>query len=223
MSVKPDFANKYYSYIGQKFNSLTITDFLGKPKGKHYCFRCKCDCGNETIVRVGRVLNGVTKTCGCQGKGYNYHDSDRLSQKFPKLYSVWNTMRHRCYNPKNCKYKNYGGRGIVVCKEWAYKFKPFFKWAMANGYQNGLTIDRIDVNGNYEPTNCRWITMREQYRNRTDNRYVTYKGETKPVVQWCEDLGLPYSTIRARILVGWTPERAFTTPVKKYEYKSKRS
>lgn len=222
MSVKPDFINKYYSYIGEKYNSLTIIDVAGNDTNGHYFFKCQCDCGNITKVRVDRILKGYTTTCGCRNQGYNYHDGNGLSKEYPKLYSVWNTIRHRCYNPKHCKYKNYGGRGITVCEEWRYEFTPFYNWAMANGYQDGLTIDRINVNGNYEPTNCRWVTLKEQARNKTNSVLVTYKEKTKSLPQWCEELNLPYKTIDYRLRAGWTAERAFTEPIKHYLYKNKK-
>lgn len=207
---------KYYPLIGNKYNSLTIIGIDSSNKSGHYFLRCKCDCGNEKVIRADRVLNNITKTCGCQNKHYNACNPHRLSHKYPKLYSVWNTMRHRCYNPRNWKYKDYGGRGITVCEEWRNNFPNFFNWAMAYGYQEGLTIDRIDVNGNYEPTNCRWATLKQQARNKTNNKMITYNGETKSLVEWCEYLGLQpyYDTIGARIRVGWDVERAFTQPIK---------
>lgn len=204
---------KHKSYIGKKFNSLTILDVEVSDKRVRYRFVCKCDCGNTTIVRTGRVINGYTKTCGCRNKGYNYHDADQLSIKYRNIYSIWNTMRHRCYDPKNHKFKNYGARGIVVCDEWKYKFEPFLTWALQNGYKKGLTIDRINNDGNYEPSNCRWANPTTQARNKTTNKLVTYKGETKCVAQWCDDLNISYDTVRARIRLGWSADKAFETPI----------
>lgn len=216
--VKPKKLEKYKSYIGQNFNSLKIIDVSYeknlKTKDTHYFFICKCDCGNTTKVRVKRVLNGETQTCGCRNKGYNYHNSDGLSKNYPHLYSVWNILRHKCYNKNNAKYKNYGARGITVCEEWKHKFEPFCKWAMANGYRQGLTIERIDVDGNYEPSNCKWITFKEQSRNKTNTKYAIYNGIKKPLIVWCEELNLPYNTIRARIDNSWEVNKALETPIK---------
>ena len=208
--------DKYKSLIGKKFNSLTILGIDSHNKSGHYKLLCGCDCGNQKVIRADRVINNITTTCGCQNKGYNGFSPNGLSRKYPHLYSCWNIMRHRCYDTNNEKYKNYGARGIVVCEEWRYSFEPFFKWAMANGYQKGLTIDRINVNGNYEPSNCRWTTLLIQARNKTNNKMITYNGETKCLSQWCEELNIPYHSIRARIRLGWSVERAFKTPVKKY-------
>lgn len=207
--------SKYNSLIGKKFNSLTILAIDSHNDSGHYSLLCKCDCGNTKCIRSDRVVNGVTKTCGCRNVGYNNYSEKRLSRKYSKLYSCWNTMRHRCYNPKNHKYKSYGGRGITVCQEWKNSFEPFLKWAMANGYSNGVTIDRINVNGNYEPTNCRWVTSLEQARNKTTNKFIFYKGETKCLSQWCEELNLPSATIWARLRIGWSTEKAFETPIRK--------
>ena len=121
-------------------------------------------------------------------------------------------MKKRCYNP-NCKrYKDYGGRGITVCDEWLKGFDFFAAWAYANGYEEGLTIEREDVNGNYCPENCKWITRKEQAYNKRDSINVTYKGETKDLMVWCNELGLKYDTIHHRITHGWDVKMAFETP-----------
>lgn len=205
--------NKYNCLIGKKFNSLTIIKIDSHNKAGHYKLLCKCDCGNEKSIRADRIIKGITKTCGCQNKGYNCCKPNGYSRKYSNLYSLWNTMRHRCYNPQNEKYKSYGARGITVCEDWKYSFEPFLNWAMANGYKKGLTIDRINVNGNYEPSNCRWTTLLVQARNKTNNRMITYNGETKCLSEWCENLNLNYSAISARLSLGWTIEKSFETPI----------
>lgn len=112
-------------------------------------------------------------------------------------------MKDRCYNRRCSNYKNYGGRGIKMCDEWLNDFMSFYNWAMSHGYIEGLTIDRIDVNGNYEPNNCRWVDMKQQQRNRTDNRYFIINGETHCLSEWCEILGLKYRTVYSRLQRGW--------------------
>ncbi len=132
-----------------------------------------------------------------------------------KLHPVWRNMKGRCYNPKHEKYPVYGGRGIKICDEWRNSFQAFYDWAMTHGYQDGLSIDRIDVNGNYEPSNCRFATRKEQGRNIRNNRHVTYKGETKTIPEWSEIAGLPYMVVYSRLVYhGWSVERALTTPYK---------
>ena len=204
--------SKYNNIIGKQFNSLKVLSIHSQTKNGQYNLLCKCNCGNIKPIRASRVINGITKTCGCRNRGYNYCTPNKLSRKYPNLYSIWNTMKHRCYNPKHHKYINYGSRGIKVCKEWEKQFEPFLNWAINNGYQKGLTIDRIDVNGNYEPSNCRWVTHTIQARNKTNNRIVEYKGSKKCLAQWCDELKIPYDTVRARIYLGWTIDKAFETP-----------
>lgn len=127
------------------------------------------------------------------------------------IYRRYNHMRRRCYNEKDHNYKNYGGRGIKICDEWLNDFETFYKWALENGYKKELTIDRIDVNGNYEPSNCRWITMKEQQRNRRTNVRITFNGVTKTQVEWAEELGITGSTIRDRINKGLPLEKVLTS------------
>lgn len=132
-----------------------------------------------------------------------------------KLYSSWKHMKERCYSP-NCKdYKNYGGRGITVCDAWREDFLTFKNWAIANGYKPKLTIDRIDCNGNYEPSNCKWSTRREQNNNRRCLHYLTYKGETKTISEWSTITGIAVSTLYMRLSsYGWSIEKALETKVR---------
>lgn len=126
-------------------------------------------------------------------------------------------MKARCTNPNASEYAAYGGRGIVVCEEWAKSFESFMEWSMNNGYSEELTIDRIDPDGNYEPSNCRWIDLKAQENNRTNNRLITFNGETKTLMQWAETLGVYSGTLFYRLKAGWTVERALTTPVRNHK------
>ena len=130
-----------------------------------------------------------------------------------KLYEVWWAMLYRCERPSCKSYSNYGGRGISVCEEWR-SYDAFEKWALLNGYNSKLLIDRIDNNGNYSPENCRWVTHNESLANRRITRHLTAFGETKTILQWTEDsrCKVPYATIRHRLQRGWTPDRTLTTP-----------
>lgn len=135
---------------------------------------------------------------------------------FSKLYSSWKHMKERCGNPSCRGYRYWGGRGIAVCDEWKNDFLAFKEWALANGYKEGLTIDRIDNDGNYEPSNCRWTTMAEQSRNRNYTNKLTYNGETKILADWARETGVSATTIYMRInAYGWSVEKALTTATQK--------
>lgn len=155
---------------GMKFNRLTAVSYVGQgSSGAKWLF--KCDCGKEIITSSYPVRKGKTKSCGCWNEE-NKHNRYRVhGLTGTKIQSAWSHMKQRCFNP-NCKeYEHYGGRGITVCDEWKNSVAEFAKWAYENGYENNLTLDRIDNNGNYEPNNCRWVSMEVQENNKRNNRY----------------------------------------------------
>lgn len=133
---------------------------------------------------------------------------------YSPLYGVWTMMKQRCTNPKCRSYKWYGAKGINVCSEWL-DFKTFYDWAITNGYHNGLTIERIDVGDGYSPQNCKWIAPKEQANNRTSTHRLTYNGETHSLTEWSILLNIPRTTLSNRVRLGWSIERALTTPSRK--------
>ena len=156
---------------GKRFGKLTAIhiDHIRREKyGSRTFWKCRCDCGNQKVVRQDHLISGATTSCGCLEKANLRKLAFKTThgQSSTHLYYVWNTMRERCTNPNVESYRNYGGRGIKVCDEWLQSFEPFYKWAKNSGYKQGLTIDRINVNGNYEPSNCRWATYKQQAQNR---------------------------------------------------------
>ena len=195
---------------GKRFSKLTVLEFVG-VRYHEAQWLCECDCGNKTTVSGRALRRGSTKSCGC----YNTEKATRHGMKYTRLYEKWNHMLERCRNPKNPSYNRYGGRGISVCDEWKESFENFRDWALNNGYDDSLSIDRIDVNGNYCPENCKFSNAKEQANNRTSNRFIEYNGKTKTLAQWADETGIRASTIAARIdLRGWSVEKALTTPVK---------
>lgn len=157
---------------GLRFGRLLVIGRAENTTEGRACWFCLCDCGT-TSVKQGKLLrNGHCKSCGCgeYENRVNNCTSHKLSDT--RLYNIWLAMKQRCYYPKHKDFHNYGGRGIVVCDEWRNDFLSFYNWAVANGYRDDLTIDRIRVNGNYEPTNCRWATWREQRLNQRPRKRV---------------------------------------------------
>lgn len=133
-----------------------------------------------------------------------------------RLYSIWHNMKTRCYNPNAEHYAYYGGRGVSVCEEWRNSFQAFFEWAMANGYDDKLTLDRIEASGNYEPSNCRWVDMFTQNNHTSKNHYITHNGETKTTAEWARQYGINSCVFNNRIRRGWSFERAVSTKVRPY-------
>lgn len=201
-----------------KANDLTGRDFEllhvqarveNSPDGKTRWI-CTCECGAEVTVRGSDLLSGRIKSCGCirrmtaakQGKKNATHGGTNT-----RLYTEWCCMLRRCK-----AHHNYKGRGIEVCQEWRHSFEAFRDWALANGYQDNLTIERKNTDGNYCPENCRWATMKEQQNNRRNNRVITYNGKTQTLAMWADETGIRAETIRWRIKAGW-PESDLFMPV----------
>ncbi len=195
---------------GKRFGKLVAIDIAVHEKGKHIKWNCICDCGNKIIANGVYLRNGKKTHCGCE-KAFSY----RLT--YPRMYRIWLNMKNRCNNPEYERYDDYGGRGIKICEEWQDSFEVFCKWSLKNGYAENLTIDRIDVNGNYEPSNCRWITSFDQMGNMRKNVYIEYKGETKHLAEWCRLLNLKYPTIAYRLKNGYSVEEAFEIPIGNYK------
>lgn len=143
-------------------------------------WKCKCNCGTEKNIFAGNLVSNKTTSCGCK----------KQKTQFPRLRRILDNMKQRCYNPNHTRYKDYGSRGITICDDWLNDSRKFYEWAVINGYNDNLTIDRINVNGNYEPKNCRWVTMKVQQNNRNNNRKITVNGKTKTASQWAEEYSL---------------------------------
>lgn len=189
--------------IGRTFGRLTVTGFYG-TNGKKASFYCVCQCGKQ-VIRAGTNLKRKMKgeqSCGCALKKHHAHGT--------RVHGIWRGMRLRCEDPSYTQYEDYGGRGIQVCERWRL-FANFYEDMGEPG--EGMSLDRIDVNGDYRPENCRWADRVTQQNNMRSNRHVEYKGETKTIAEWSRHTGLPYHVIRKRLNKSWPVEKALTTPL----------
>lgn len=207
--------SKFKDLTGQRFGRLTVLYRLHNCHKKRVHWLCHCDCGKLVEVQSGHLLSSHTKSCGCLSTDKSIQRSTTHGKSNSKLYKLYYNIKARCYNKNSVSYKYYGARGIKICSEWLNDFMSFYNWAMNTNYQEGLTIDRIDTDGNYEPNNCRWATPEQQAKNRRSNRIYTINGETHCVVEWCEILGLNYWTVIRRIDRGWSIEQALELENKK--------
>lgn len=202
--------------VGQRFGSLVVIKRV-QSENKRDKWLCKCDCGNEKEVLGYSLRSGNTKSCGCyQRKKAAEHCSNMSTHGLfgSRIYRIWSGIKNRCQNNKSKDYNKYGARGISLCSEWQ-NFEIFYEWATKNGYQNNLTIDRIDNNKGYSPDNCRWVTIKTQSRNRRTNTYIEFNGMKKCLSEWDEYIGAKSSgVVRQRLIRGWSVEKAITTPVK---------
>ena len=196
---------------GQKFGRLTVVRFDHKENGRKY-YLCQCDCGNFKIVSNHSLKSGNTKSCGCLHKEIliQRNKDNRIHHpESERLLRIWRAMLHRCYKETDEHYDYYGGRGIKVCDDW-HDFEAFQKWALVNGYADNLTIDRLDGNKDYCPENCSWATMTVQNNHKSDTKWLTYKGKTQSLSDWCRELGLDYFRTKTRLnSLGWSVEDAF--------------
>lgn len=221
---KSEFPNNFKDLTGQRYGRLVVIGL------KHHSYKkiqwlCKCDCGNETVVTTGNLKRGNVKSCGCYKREISTEIIKRVrpnkeqiyrthGMTGTKLYAHWSSMHNRCkpyYHDRN----SYYDRGIKVCDEWK-SFEPFRDWALANGYDDSLTLDRIDYNGNYAPNNCRWVDWKTQQNNKRNNVYITIDEETKTLKQWSEYYGLDYGMVRARWRKGWTIPKLFEPKHEEY-------
>lgn len=211
---------KMADLTGNKYGRLTVQGLSGK-KGKHNrtYWACVCDCGNKVNVSHDRLTTGQTKSCGCLKVEmatsriihYNQeHNQKGENRKFPKcrirIRQIYRHILDRCYKEDDPQYKNYGARGIAVCEEWKNNFENFYKWSLCTGYKDSLTIDRIDVNGNYCPENCRWASMEAQANNKTNNVRIAYKEKQYTIAEFSKIIGIKTATMWNRYKSGWSVE-----------------
>lgn len=191
---------------GRRFGWLTVVSETDERRGHSVVWLCKCDCGTYKRISAQYLKSGRVLSCGC----YNKTKELRHGMSHTRLHHAWQSMIDRCVNPNNKEYANYGGRGIKVCDKWMNNFEAFADWSFANEFdmtapRDKCTLDRIDVNGNYEPSNCRWADMKTQCRNRRNNVVIECDGESHCLSEWAEILGEPYTKLASRHRRGWSP------------------
>lgn len=206
---------KLKDITNQKFGRLTAVHPTGeKDKNGKTLWYCKCDCGGSKVAPIHLLNNGRIKSCGC------LISSEEKSKRATKhglrntrLYTIWSHIKDRCYNENSKIYKYYGKKGVQLCEEWR-DFINFYNWALSNGYSDELTIDRIDVNGSYDPSNCRWVDYSVQANNRTNNKLFTFNNKTQTLTQWCNEYDIDYNVVKDRIgKLKWSFEDALITPI----------
>lgn len=198
-------------WTGERIGKLVVVSRIDNDEQGRCVWLCRCDCGNE-IKRRSAILSvskkkGKISHCGCSSPLKTHG----LSRGNRHLYWVWAAMVQRCDNPSNKDYPAYGGRGIKICREWREDFASFYEWAMNSGYRKCMTIERIDVDGNYCPENCSWVPNERQALNQRQSWIITHNGKTQHLSDWARECGIGYKTLRARIYhYGWDIERALS-------------
>ncbi|WP_288745778.1 hypothetical protein [uncultured Enterococcus sp.] len=200
--IRNDLTGKTFSYL----KVIERSSDKGNGKKPVVKWLCECECGDKVAVKSDSLLSGHTKSCGCKKLKHGKSNKERL-------YQTWKNMRQRCNNPKRPDFKRYGGRGIRVCNEWS-DYSNFRTWALSNGYDDSLSIDRINVNGNYEPSNCRWADNYVQANNVRTNRIITFQNIQYTMAEFAKKLNISYSTLQHRIERGWSIEQIVDTPQK---------
>lgn len=201
---------------GNRYGRLTVIDYVGKDKSNHSMWKCKCDCGNEIVTAGYRLKDRTCKSCGCYRVEFSRQKATIHGMAFTRLHKEWDEMKYRCSSQKRKGAHRYFGRGIKVCDEWINSFENFKEWALANGYDDSLTLDRIDNNKGYSPDNCRWADRIVQQRNKENNVVIEYEGVKKTLAEWAEDLGMNYGTLHSRLKRwNWDIEKAFKKPLRK--------
>lgn len=201
---------RFENLEGKKFNYLTVIERVKKENSKQTYWKCKCECGNITITTSPHLKDGHTRSCGCLQKQKMKEIMTTHNLSNTRIFKIWCGIKDRTMRTTHKSHKNYGAKGIKMCDEWMNSFEAFYNWAINNGYQEYLTIDRINNNDDYKPNNCRWITMKAQQNNRTNNHNITYKGITHTMKEWSEILGINYTTLSMRLnKYNWSVERSF--------------
>lgn len=209
--------SKLIDLTGQRFGRLVVIeqaeDYISPKGAKRVRWFCQCDCGNTCVAHGSSLKGRQTSSCGClQRKRTKEANKSKRThgKKHTRLYHIWTGIKQRCLNQNTKDYLRYGGRGISICEEWKDNFQAFYDWAIVHGYQDDLSIDRINNDKGYCPENCRWISNKAQANNRRANHQITHNGETHTITEWSEITGIERCTILWRLKAGWSVEKALT-------------
>ena len=208
---------KVIDITNQKFGKLTALNREENDKHGQARWKCICDCGNIIITSSHSLRSGHTKSCGCTRNDKIKMQNYKHGMSNTRLFHIWMGLKHRCTNPNFCDAKLYSERGITICDEWKNDFTAFYDWSMLNGYNDSLSIDRIDSNGNYCPQNCRWANHYVQANNRRNSNIVTYHGNSNNLDDMCRSLNVNSKVIRSRMKRN---NLSFEEAVDNYEYTS---
>lgn len=211
-------AHNFIDLTGQRFGRLLVIELApGYKKSTHWI--CKCDCGKIVVVWGQSLRKGNTTSCGCYHREIAGGNFKTHGLSHTKLYHIWEGMKRRCNNESDVGYHKYGARGIRICNEWQNDFKVFYDWAIQNGYEDGLTIDRINNEEGYCPENCRWVTLLEQANNTRSNHRIVCRGEEHTLAEWSRISGIQSATICRRLKKGWPEEEAIFGKLRTNQYR----
>lgn len=204
-----------YDLLGQRFGKLTVIQLLPDRSHKEKHWLCECDCGSKYVAKSSSLVHGLTTQCHKCAMAQVGVSNTKHGCEPRKLHEAYNNMLTRCYNSNYFLFRRYGGRGIKVCDDWRESYINFRDWALVNGWEPGLSLDRIDNNKDYCPENCTWSTVIEQANNRSNNRYLAYRGETDTMANWSRRTGIPYWELQRRLdKAGMSIEEALSMPYK---------
>lgn len=199
--------------VGEQYGRLTIIELGLYISGNRRAVRCRCACGNETVVNVSRLVRGVIQSCGCLQKESVIKKNTKHNLSHTRLYSIWQGIIKRCYSNKYKWFCNYGGRGIIMCDTWRNDFMSFYTWAITHGYADDLTIERVDVNGNYCSENCTWIPRKQQPLNQRERINARFGGQRLNIATLARQHGVQPGLVYGRLHLGWSLLDALQIPV----------
>jgi len=200
--------SKFIDLTGKTFGKWKAIELSEKATSGNFKWLCECSCGTRKEIDGNSLRSGKSTKCR-----HCFIPANKTKYSKDSIHTVWSGMKDRCYNPNHKSYTNYGSRGITICGEWLNNPVKFYDWAYDNGYKKGMSIERIDVNGNYESTNCTFIPLENQSENRRNNHYIIMNGETKTLSEWCRVLSINRNTVKSRIRAGMSDVEALTKPV----------